>query len=313
VADRFDIPFYALDLSDAFGWVMDYFVAEYTAARTPNPCVMCNNWIKFGKLFDYADGIGADFVATGHYARLTYADGPGGTRTATLRRGLDDGKDQSYVLFGLERRILPRVLLPVGDYTKAEIRQLAAQLGLRVADKPDSQEICFVPSGDHARFVRRRRAALGDADADTSGAIVTTDGRVVGRHAGLEGFTIGQRKGLGVALGEPHFVVRLESDTRRVVIGRRDELGCRRLTADRVNWLVDPPIDHQRGEPLRCDVKIRYNTPASRATVRAICENRLDVVFDAPQAGVAPGQAAVCYSGDRVLGGGWIESPGGEE
>jgi tRNA-specific 2-thiouridylase len=186
------IPFYAIDFQDDFRAIIDYFIDEYAAARTPNPCVMCNNWIKFGRLFDYADSVGAEFVATGHYARLLPAAEPGGT--PGLARGRDDAKDQSYVLFGIERRLLGRMLLPVGEYRKTEIRRLAEQLHLRVADKRDSQEICFVPEGDHAAFIRRQRGA-----SATAGEIVTSDGRVVGTHDGLERFTIGQRKGLGVS------------------------------------------------------------------------------------------------------------------
>ncbi|MCY2993744.1 MAG: tRNA 2-thiouridine(34) synthase MnmA, partial [Planctomycetota bacterium] len=244
VADRLDIPFYALNLEAEFGRIMDYFVAEYTAGRTPNPCVMCNNWLKFGKLFDYADSLGAQFVATGHYARLV---SPAATSTPELHCGVDLSKDQSYVLFGVARRLLSRMLLPIGDFQKPQIRELAGQLGLRVANKPDSQEICFVPAGKHDEFVRQRRGP----GIDTAGDIVTTDGRLVGHHPGIERFTVGQRKGLGVALGEPYFVVRVEADTRRVVIGRKEELACRELTAGSTNWLSDPPV----GE-FRCLVKI---------------------------------------------------------
>lgn len=293
VADRLDIPFYAIDFQQEFSQIIDYFIDEYTAARTPNPCVMCNNWIKFGRLFDYADSVGADFVATGHYARLAPAsDGLPG-----LCRGVDPTKDQSYVLFGIERRLLPRMLLPVGDYHKVQIRDIAQQLELRVADKRDSQEICFVPEGDHAAFIRRKRGASASA-----GEVVTSDGQIVGTHDGLERFTIGQRKGLGIALGEPRFVIRLESDTHRVVLGTKAELARGELTADRTNWLVDPPLDSRP-----CEVKIRYNAPPKRGTVQALDGGRLHVAFDEPQYGVAPGQAVVCYAGDRVLGGGWIE------
>lgn len=292
VADRLDIPFYAVDFAEEFGRIMDYFVDEYAAGRTPNPCVACNNWLKFGKLLDYADGVGAEYIATGHYARLEPTDdGP------ALMTGVDDTKDQSYVLFGIDRAVLPRVMLPVGGHRKDEIRSLARQLGLRVADKKDSQEICFVADNDYAGFVRRRRG-----EEDLSGEIVTTDGAVVGHHDGIEGFTIGQRKGLGVAFGEPRYVVRLEADTRRVVIGTQPELARRELTARGTNWLIDPPA-----EPLRCEVKIRYRSPAAPATVTVLEGDRLRVTFDEPRSGVAPGQAVVCYSGARVLGGGWIE------
>jgi tRNA-specific 2-thiouridylase len=293
VADRLEIPFYALNLRSEFRRIIDYFVDEYTTGRTPNPCVMCNNWIKFGKLFDYADSIGAEFVATGHYARLVTTK----VGTLGLCRGVDDGKDQSYVLFGIERNLLQRMLLPVGDYRKPQIREMAASIGLRVAEKKDSQEICFVTSGHHDEFVRARRGGT-----DTSGEIVTTAGKIVGRHPGIERFTIGQRRGLGVALGERAFVVKIEPQSRRVVVGSYDELRRRELTARDCNWLVPEPRD-----AFRCLAKIRYNSPPAPATAEVFPDHRLRVVFDDPRHGVAPGQAVVCYSGDQVLGGGWIE------
>ncbi len=292
VATQLGIPFYAIDFQDDFDRIIDYFIDEYTAARTPNPCVMCNNWIKFGRLFDYADSVGAQYVATGHYARLV----PGPERAPALARGVDPGKDQSYVLFGIERRMLDRMLLPVGEYRKPSIRQMAAELNLRVADKRDSQEICFVPEQDHAAFIRARRGP------SAAGEVVTSDGRVVGTHDGLERFTIGQRKGLGIALGEPRFVVRLESETNRVVLGTRDELAQRELSAHEANWLI-PPGD----SPRRCQAKIRYNAPAAPAVLTALDGGRLHLRFDEPQYAIAPGQAVVCYDGDLVLGGGWIE------
>jgi tRNA-specific 2-thiouridylase len=295
VADRLDIPFYALDFSDDFGRIQDYFVEEYTAGRTPNPCVMCNNWLKFGKLCDYADGIGAEFVATGHYARLAPLDGP--SALPALLRGVDDGKDQSYVLFGIERDVLRRVLLPVGDFKKDAIREMARDIGLRVAEKKDSQEICFIPDNDYAAFVRSR---VGERDA--AGEVVTTDGTVVGEHAGIEHFTIGQRKGLGIAFGEPRYVVRIEPETKRVVVGTADELLRTELTASRTNWLVDEPT-----VPRACTVKIRYASKPATATVTALPDRRLHVRLHEPRGGIAPGQAVVCYDGDRVLGGGWIE------
>jgi tRNA-specific 2-thiouridylase len=295
VADRLAIPFYAVDMQREFSRIIDYFADEYTSGRTPNPCVMCNNWLKFGKLFDYADSVGADFVATGHYARLL--DDPlSGQRQ--LHRGLDTTKDQSYVLFGVDRRMLGRMLLPVGEFDKPGIRRIATQIRLRVADKRDSQEICFVAPGQRARFVRGRR----DPAIDTSGEVVTTDGRTVGRHEGIEGFTIGQRKGLGIAMGEPYFVVRIEADSRRVVIGPRAELARQQLTARWTNWLLDMPQ-----QSLRCQAQIRYNATAAAAIVEVLPGGRLAVAFEEPQYGVAPGQAIVCYDGSRVLGGGWIE------
>jgi tRNA-specific 2-thiouridylase len=300
VAERLDIPFYALNLQEEFQQIIDYFVDEYTQGRTPNPCVMCNNWLKFGKLFDYADSIGAEFVATGHYAQLkagVRGQVPGvSDQSLALYRGINDDKDQSYVLFGIERELLPRMMLPVGSYTKPQIRELAAELGLRVADKRDSQEICFVTSGKHDEFVQAR------AGQDRGGEIVTTDGRVVGEHHGIERFTVGQRKGLKVAMGERYFVVRVEPGTRKVVIGRHDELARSELTAQGTNWQVDPPEG-----AFRCMAKIRYNARPAPATATVLPDRRLHVAFDEPRFGVAPGQAVVCYEGDRLLGGGWIE------
>ncbi|HUS39249.1 MAG: tRNA 2-thiouridine(34) synthase MnmA [Pirellulales bacterium] len=293
VADRLGIPFYALNLQNEFSRIIDYFVDEYTAGRTPNPCIACNNWIKFGKLFDYADGVNADYVATGHYARLR----PDADGNLAIHRGRDAAKDQSYVLFGIDRHRLDRMMLPVGDFEKSQIRELASQIGLSVADKKDSQEICFVTSGKHDEFVQARRG-----DADRGGEIVTTDGTIVGHHPGIERFTIGQRKRLGVAMGEPRFVVRIDPDTHRVVIGTKEDLACRELTAADATWLVEPPT-----EPRSCLVQIRYNSSAVPATLRPLDGDRFQIKFDRPCYGVAPGQAAVCYDSDRVLGGGWIE------
>ena len=289
VADAIDIPFHALNFRDAFGRIKDYFADEYFAGRTPNPCVMCNNWLKFGRLWGFATQVGATKIASGHYAQVAAtSDGP------TLVRGADRTKDQSYVLFGLDRELLSNVLFPVGDRTKAEIRDLARETGLRVADKTDSQQICFVPDNDYAGFLRRHRGA-----SDTTGELVDTSGNVVGQHSGYERFTIGQRKGLGVTFGAPRFVLRIEPESKRVVIGTHEELGRRELRADRVNWLADVP------PAFRCDVQIRYQHRPGPAQVTRT-EEGFDVTFDEPQYGVAPGQACVLYDGDRVLGGGWI-------
>ncbi len=293
VAERLGIPFYALNLQREFSRIMDYFVDEYVSGKTPNPCVMCNNWIKFGKLFDYADSIGADFVATGHYARIHTKNG-----AYRLRRGVDSSKDQSYVLFGIAADRLPRMLLPVGNYHKSDIRRLASEIGLRVADKRDSQEICFVTTGRHAEFIANRTGR------QMGGEIVTTQGQVVGSHSGIEQFTVGQRRGLGVAMGEPYFVVRIDAVTRQVVIGTHNELACTELTAGRSNWFV-----RVGNERFRCAAQIRYNSQAVPATVERLDETRFHITFDEPCFGVAPGQAVVCYAGDEVLGGGWIEPP----
>jgi tRNA-specific 2-thiouridylase len=300
VADRLAIPFYALNLDQEFTRIIDYFVDEYAAGRTPNPCVQCNNWIKFGKLFDYADSVDAEFVATGHYARMS-TDASG---EATLLRGRDDAKDQSYVLFGIKQRFLTRMLLPVGDYEKPEIRRLAAGVGLNVATKKDSQEICFVTQGHYHEFIKDRQSRRGDVTSceASGGEFVLTSGEVVGQHDGIEGFTIGQRKGLGIAFGDRKFVVRIEPETRRVVLGDREELGRSELTAKDCNWLVDP-----QSLPARGLAQIRYNAAPAWAEFDLNANGRLHVQFDEPRYGVAPGQAVVCYDGERVLGGGWIE------
>lgn len=320
VADRLDIPFHALNFQDAFGRIKDYFADEYLAGRTPNPCVMCNNWLKFGKLWDFAQKVGAEYIASGHYARLEQAvvapklegaEGhlearPGAQGTAekaddsavgpAIYRGRDGGKDQSYVLFGIDRTILDRVIFPVGDFDKPDVREKAQQSGLRVHDKADSQEICFIPDNDYAGFLERYRGKQ-----DTAGDIVDTNGAVLGQHEGYERYTVGQRKGLGLAFGEPRYVVRLEPETRRVVIGTREDLGCHTLEGDNFNWLIDSVPSR-----FRCDVQIRYGHRAAPAEVEISAADRVKVTFDEPQFAAAPGQAVVLYAGDRVLGGGWI-------
>ena len=304
VAEKLGIPFYALNLEEEFRGIIDYFVDEYTVGRTPNPCVMCNNKIKFGKLFDYADSVGAEFLATGHYAQLIRDDADAATGLRPrLIRGVDEGKDQSYVLFGIKPMFLDRMLLPVGQYDKPFIRKIAGELGLNVAEKKDSQEICFVTSGKHDEFVRQRRGDVTDESGGiTAGNIMTTAGKVVGQHPGIEGFTIGQRRGLGVAMGEPYFVVRIERETNDVVIGPIEDLGRSELTASQTNWLVEPTATE-----FRCDAQIRYNGSAYAANATVLPGNKLKIEFDSPQNGVAPGQAVVCYDGDQVLGGGWID------
>ena len=291
VADVLDIPFHALNFSDAFGRIKDYFVDEYLAGRTPNPCVMCNNWLKFGKLWDFAVSVGADLIATGHYARIQTIDG-----SPALLRGRDLTKDQSYVLAGINHNILDRILFPVGDFNKPEIRELAAQAGLRVATKPDSQEICFIPDNDYVGFLERYRGR-----PDMSGEFVDPAGNVLGKHSGFDQFTIGQRRGLGITFGEPRFVIRIEPESRRVVLGTHQDLACRELEADGISWLVD-------GLPAEfdCLAQIRYQHTAAVAHVVRVAPDHVRVNFTEAQFGVAPGQALVLYEGDRVLGGGWI-------
>jgi tRNA-specific 2-thiouridylase len=293
VADRLDIPFYALDFESDFERIIDYFADEYLSGRTPNPCVVCNNWLKFGKLWSYGKQLEADYIATGHYAQIVTRGGQ-----AELHRAADPDKDQSYVLYGLRRNILPRLLFPIGGYRKEEVRALAREAGLGVADKPDSVEICFVPDGDHAAIIRRRRPEL-----VTAGHIVDTAGNVLAEHDGIEQFTIGQRRGLGFAAGERRYVLRIVPEQKEVVVGEREELLARALEASKVNWLLDAPP----AGPLSCTVKIRYRHAGAAAVVTPTENESARVEFAVPQSAITPGQAVVFYEGARVLGGGWIE------
>jgi len=296
VADRLGIPLYALDLTSDFERVIDDFATNYGRGRTPNPCVRCNSWIKFGRLFDHADAIGATHVATGHYARLEQTpDGP------VLRRGRDAARDQSYVLFDVRPERLQRMLLPVGDLAKADVRARAGALGLVTADKPDSQEICFVAPGEHARLVAHR---LGGSRA---GEIVDSTGRVLGRHGGIEQFTVGQRQGLGIAVGTPLHVIRIEPDTCRVVVGPRGDVPETDLVAGEATWLGTPPA-----ASFECLVQCRAQRAAAPAIVTPLGAGRFQARFtggpDRSPGPISPGQPAVCYADDRLLGGGWIEA-----
>jgi tRNA-specific 2-thiouridylase len=290
VADQLGIPFYALNFEKPFGKIVDYFVDEYDRGATPNPCIVCNRDLKFGKLFEYADAIGAEFVATGHYARVERR----GSRMALLA-GLDERKDQSYVLFPLGQRELARVMFPVGGHQKPAIRSLAAEAGLRIAEKPESMEICFVPDNDHRRLLRER---LGDRLRE--GEFRARDGRVLGSHGGHQLFTIGQRKGLGVAFGRPMYVVDIEPDRNVVVLSEEDEKGLE-FFARGVNWVST--------EPRVCEarVKIRSAHAGAAGRVEPQGTDRVRIVFEEPQRAITKGQAAVFYGGDVLLGGGWIE------
>lgn len=293
VAGRLGIPFYVLNFADDFDRIIDYFVDEYARARTPNPCILCNSRLKFGKLLAYAELAGAQFVATGHHARLLRRDGQ-----VCLARARNLAKDQSYVLFDIRRENLLRCLFPLGEIAdKRAVRQIAADLGLRVRDKPESQEICFVPQDDYRRLVYSRRPA-----ARRVGEIRDAAGNVLGRHEGVAGFTIGQRRGLGIAVGKPLYVTRLDAHSNTVTVGPHAELLAPGLMAERVNWLSDPPR-----APLRATIQIRSRHRAAPGLVVPTADNAVIVRFDRPQAAVTPGQAAVFYGADGVvLGGGWI-------
>ena len=299
VAGMLDIPFYVLNFQDDFGRVIDYFVSEYNRGRTPNPCVRCNDWLKFGKLAQYAEAVGADYVASGHYARIG-PDPVAGKQT--LLRGLDHRKDQSYVLFGMSDKTIAHTLLPIGDLEKPAVRAIAQEMKLPVFNKPDSQEICFVPNQDYAGLVRRR-----SPDTFHEGELITTAGEVVGTHTGHQHFTIGQRKGVGVALGYPIYVVDIETQTNLVTLGPKQDLLKRSLVANQVNLLGDR-LRNAGETGLRCSAKIRYNHDPRPAMASLTVEGNLKVTFDEPQSAITPGQAVVVFDKDVVLGGGWIES-----
>lgn len=291
------IPHTVLDLCALFEEkVMDRFVSEYRAGRTPNPCIDCNREIKFGALLDWVLEQGGDYLATGHYARV--AQDPQSGRQLLLR-GRDPKKDQSYVLYQLTQRQLAHLLLPVGEYEKPAIRQLAAEQGLANAGKPDSEDICFVPDGDYMRFLERYGGLQ-----PVPGPFVDENGRVLGRHKGLERYTTGQRKGLGVSAGKPVYVLRKDPAQNAVVLGPDSALFRRVLTAGRVNWISVA----QPGASLRVTAKTRYSQNEAAATAEPLPDGSIRVTFDQPQRAITAGQAVVLYDGDRIVGGGTIES-----
>jgi tRNA-uridine 2-sulfurtransferase len=292
VAARLGFPFYVVNFQQEFERaVVRYFVESYAAGLTPSPCVLCNSHMKFDHLVRMADEVEAAFVATGHYARVTRDEETG---RWILLRGRDKTKDQSYFLFGLTQEQLSRAMFPLGDMEKPEVRRIARELGLEVADKADSQEICFVPDGDYAGFVERHiDELLGDAATDVSrgGMIVDGSGRPLGSHGGIHRFTVGQRRGLGIAHAKPLYVTGIDARSQRVVVGERLDLETGMCRVTRPNWVALETLV----EPVRADIKIRSRHREARGTI------------DAPQIAVTPGQACVFYDGDRVLGGGWIE------
>jgi len=293
VAHKLGIDLYVLNLADAFQPIVEYFVDEYRQGRTPNPCVPCNAEIKFGRLIHHANALGIPWVATGHYARILPAGG-----TPAIWRKSPRPKDQSYVLFGIARELLGRILLPLGDMpSKDNVRDKARAMGLPVHDKPDSQEICFVPDNDYVAYLRRRCP-----EVLQPGPIIDSCGKVIGRHRGIAAFTIGQRKGLGIASKTPLFVTRLDAATAAMTVGPRSEILHRHLRATQANWHCDLPPEFD------ATVQVRYNHAGSPGRVRVTDSTGFEVDFTEPVMAVTPGQAAVCYQGDRLLGGGWIQS-----
>jgi tRNA-specific 2-thiouridylase len=306
VAETLAIPYYVVNHEERFERdVVRPFVKEYLAGRTPIPCSLCNNHLKFDQLLIVARQIGADRIATGHYAQVVFDEQLG---RWLLKRPADRSKDQTYFLFGLTQEQLSRTLFPLGGMTKPEVRELARKHNLVIAEKPDSQEICFVPGGDYKRFLEAYLAEQGErskriAGEKIAGEMVTTDGKVIGEHAGVHNFTVGQRKGLGVATGSPLYVIQIRNDTRQVVVGDDLELYSRSLCARRVNLISTAEL----GQPMRVAVKIRHKHQPAPAVIESAGPDEVRVTFDEPQRAITPGQAAVFYDGDIVVGGGWIE------
>jgi tRNA-specific 2-thiouridylase len=302
VAEQVGIPYYVVNFERQFEeQVVKPFVDEYLAGRTPIPCTLCNNYIKFDRFLEMADSVGARQIATGHYARVRFDEATGRYQ---LLRAVDDSKDQTYFLCGLTQTQLARTLFPLGELTKPEVRELARSMGLAVASKHDSQEICFVPNGDYAAFMDAYLKDTGRDVPSMRGAIVTTDGRQLGEHDGVHHFTVGQRKGLGIAAGEPLYVISTDAASQRVVVGGNDDLWCGRFFAKDVNWISIAGVT----APARAQVKIRNKHSGALSTLYATQDPaRVEVVFDEPQRAVTPGQGAVFYDADLVLGGGWIE------
>lgn len=292
VAARLGIDFQTLDGSEEMSQIKDAFVRAYVEGRTPNPCIVCNRRIKFGKLFELADELGAYYIATGHYADIRQADG-----VWSLRRAKAADKDQSYVLFDIPRSRLARIRFPLGRVeSKHQTRAIVKDAGLVVHDKPDSQEICFVPNNDYRQFL------AGRADRSLQpGPILDQAGNVLGTHTGYGQFTIGQRRGIRIAAAEPLYVLGIDPERCSITVGPREALACRGLMAAQANWLADVPGS------FRCHIQIRYKNRGTPGTVRRIAPDRFEVLFEVPVDAVTPGQAAVLYDGDAVLGGGWIE------
>ena len=300
VAQSIGIPYYVVNHEDRFEReVVRPFVQDYLSGRTPIPCSLCNNHLKFDQLLIVARQIGADLLATGHYACVDYDDNRG---RWLLKRPVDSAKDQTYFLFGLTQDQLSRTLFPLGGMTKPQVRELARQQGLALAEKPDSQEICFVPGGDYKRFLDAYLEEQGETLPDTSGELVTTNGEVIGEHTGIHNFTVGQRKGLGVATGSPLYVIQIKGDASQVIVGPSDQLYSKTLRTRRCNLIAVEDIS----APMRVTVKIRHRHEGAPAVLEKAGDDELLVTFDEPQRAVTPGQAAVFYDGEIVVGGGWI-------
>jgi tRNA-uridine 2-sulfurtransferase len=300
VAEMLEIPYYVVNQEERFERdVVRPFVDEYLAGRTPIPCSLCNNHLKFDQLLLTARQIGADQIATGHYARNEFDPERG---RWILKRPADTSKDQTYFLFGLTQEQLSRTLFPLGGYTKPQVRDIAREHGLALASKPDSQEICFIPGGDYKKFIDAYLEEQDEATPDTSGELVATTGEVVGRHEGIHNFTVGQRKGLGVASPTPLYVIQIDSASHRVTVGKEPELARMSMLARQLNWISVPRLDSR----MRVKIKIRHRHEPAWGTIEMEDGDTVRITFDEPARAVTPGQAAVFYDGDEVVGGGWI-------
>lgn len=295
VAERLEIPYYVMNFKKEFKEnVMDYFVQEYIGGKTPNPCIACNRFVKWESLLKRSMDIGADYIATGHYARIEKLE----NGRFALRKSATAAKDQTYALYNLTQHQLAHTLMPVGEYTKDEIRAIAEKIGLTVANKPDSQEICFIPDHDYVKFIEE------NTDCHLpEGNFVDKDGNILGRHQGITHYTVGQRKGLNLAMGRPVFVTAIRPETNEVVIGDNEDVFSRRLTCNKLNWMA---VDGLPGEGMKVTAKIRYSHKGAPCMIRMIGEDQLECVFDDPQRAATPGQAVVFYDGEYVVGGGTI-------
>lgn len=303
VAQSLGIPYYVMNFRSEFQkHVIDYFAEEYTRGRTPNPCIACNRYVKWESLLKRSLDIGADYIATGHYARITRL--PNGRYA--ICRSATAAKDQTYALYNLTQQQLAHTLMPVGEYTKEEIRDIAQKIGLRVAAKPDSQEICFVPDQDYAGFIEEYTGTK-----FPPGNFVTKDGEIIGRHAGIIHYTVGQRKGLGIAMGHPVFVTEIRPETNEVVIGESGDVFSATLTADHLNFMSVPGMEN--GEELEVTGKIRYSHKGAPCRIKKTYDDRIQCTFADPQRAITPGQAVVFYDGDCVLGGGTILQRGSQD